>query len=222
MNLRALSGGPVYISDPPEVTNMDVLWPLMLRSGRLLRCDNVGVPTEDCLLVDAAATRVPLKVQNRAGDAGLVGLFHVSQDGEPVSGCFRPSDVDALAGDKFAVWAHGSRQGRCLARDEAWQVDLQPATSQVFVVAPIRDGFAPIGVIDKIVSPKTISFWRQRPDEVRLLLIERGMFVAYCQTKPRQVRIEGRPAPFEHHEGWLQLQVPEASQSGSLDVTILL
>ncbi len=48
--LRAISGGPVYISDKLGGTDKDQLWPLMEEDGRLLMCDAPGQPVQSQLM----------------------------------------------------------------------------------------------------------------------------------------------------------------------------
>ena len=48
--LRAMSGGPVYISDQIGRTKKSVLDPLMYRDGRIIRCDRPAMPSCDCLV----------------------------------------------------------------------------------------------------------------------------------------------------------------------------
>ncbi len=49
---RAVSGGPVYVSDKPDAHDFKLLKKLVLSDGSLLRADNVGRPTRDCLFAD--------------------------------------------------------------------------------------------------------------------------------------------------------------------------
>lgn len=43
--LRAISGGPVYVSDTYDRSRAEILKPLCLEDGRILRCDKPAVPT---------------------------------------------------------------------------------------------------------------------------------------------------------------------------------
>ena len=52
---RAVSGGPVYVSDTPDAHDFKLLRKLVLSDGSVLRADNVGRPTRDCLFADVHA-----------------------------------------------------------------------------------------------------------------------------------------------------------------------
>lgn len=49
---RALSGGPIYISDSVGNHNFDLLKALVLPDGSILRCQFYALPTRDCLFED--------------------------------------------------------------------------------------------------------------------------------------------------------------------------
>lgn len=49
---RAISGGPIYISDTVGNHNIDLLKTLVLPDGSILRCEHYALPTKDCLFAD--------------------------------------------------------------------------------------------------------------------------------------------------------------------------
>ncbi len=49
---RAISGGPVYVSDAPGRHDFDLLRKLVCSDGTVLRCDGPAVPTLDSLCID--------------------------------------------------------------------------------------------------------------------------------------------------------------------------
>jgi raffinose synthase len=49
---RAISGGPIYISDTVGNHNFDLLKKLALPDGTILRCEHYALPTKDCLFAD--------------------------------------------------------------------------------------------------------------------------------------------------------------------------
>ncbi|CAI9779689.1 unnamed protein product [Fraxinus pennsylvanica] len=57
---RAISGGPVYVSDAPGKHNFDLLKKLVLPDGSILRAQLPGRPTKDCLFSDPARDGVSL------------------------------------------------------------------------------------------------------------------------------------------------------------------
>ena len=53
---RAISGGPVYVSDKPGKHSPKILRRLVLPDGSVLRGEHAGRPTRDCLLMDVQVT----------------------------------------------------------------------------------------------------------------------------------------------------------------------
>ncbi|KAK6129335.1 hypothetical protein DH2020_036908 [Rehmannia glutinosa] len=49
---RAISGGPIYVSDSVGKHNFELLKSLVLPDGSILRCDYYALPTRDCLFED--------------------------------------------------------------------------------------------------------------------------------------------------------------------------
>lgn len=75
---RAVSGGPVYVSDAPGKHSFDVLKQLVLPDGHILRCKLPGRPTRDCLFVDVLRDgKSLLKIWNMNSVNGVVGVFHL-------------------------------------------------------------------------------------------------------------------------------------------------
>lgn len=74
---RAISGGPLYVSDAPGKHNFDVLKKMVLPDGSVLRACLPGRPTKDCLFTDPARDGVSLlKIWNMNKYGGVVGVYN--------------------------------------------------------------------------------------------------------------------------------------------------
>ena len=66
---RALSGGPVYVSDAPGAHDFELLQRVVLSDGRVLRAQLPARPTRDCLFSSPLHDgRTALKVDQPAHD----------------------------------------------------------------------------------------------------------------------------------------------------------
>ena len=199
---RAVSGGPVYVSDKPDAHDFALLRKLVLSDGSVARADLPGRPTRDCLFHDPTREDVLLKIFSRNGDAGVVGVFNARYDAEnallPIAGVVRPVDVEGLTGEHFAVYAHSTGEVRALACEDAWELSLPPLTAEVFTVAPIRDGLAPIGLADKFNSGGTIASVARHNGVCDVTLRDGGPFVAWCEREPAAVECDGSALPFTY------------------------
>ena len=197
---RAVSGGPVYVSDKPDAHDFALLHTLVLSNGSVPRADLPGRPTRDCLFYDPTREDVLLKIFSRNGDAGIVGVFNARYEAEsalpPIAGVLRPADVEGLMGDSFAVFAHSTGEVRALAREDTWEISLPPLTSEVFTIVPIVNGFAPIGLADKLNSGGTIASVVYRGGVCEISLRDGGPFVAWCEREPTEVSTGGTALTF--------------------------
>lgn len=85
--LRAMSGGPVYVSDGIGDTDAHYLTVLTDDEGRLNRCDRAAKPTADCLF----GYEDVLKIYNKIGNDYVVGFFNLSNVRKTVT--FKLSDI---------------------------------------------------------------------------------------------------------------------------------
>lgn len=216
---RAVSGGPVYVSDKPGEQNFDLLKKLVLPDGSILRCPQPGLPTRDCLFHDPTREPVLLKIFNiNSAAPAVVGVFNArygaeGAETEPITGVVRPSDVEGIYGERFAVYAHFSGEMRVLERDEAWEITLPQLSCEVFTVAAIDEGFAAIGLVDKLNSGGTVmGDYLTDEGTYDVGLVGSGRFVAYSETRPaavwnETVQDEREDVPFTYDERTKRLEV---------------
>ena len=62
--LRAISGGPIYVSNQIGRSRRDLLMPLVLEDGHILRCDRPGMPTAECIFENPINSGKIFKIQN--------------------------------------------------------------------------------------------------------------------------------------------------------------
>ncbi|TRZ48600.1 hypothetical protein D4S03_09565 [bacterium] len=198
---RAVSGSPIYVSDKPDAHNFDLLRKLVLPDGSVLRASGVGRMTRDCLFHNPTQEDVLLKVFNFNLGSGVIGAFNAraGETAPTLSGVVQPSDVDGLAGEHFAVYAHTSQELRLLERGENWQITLDPLSFEIFTIVPIEDGVAPIGLMDMFNSAGAVLA-KGGDDCGRYAVSLRGggRFLAWCESKPVAVEADGASVPFAY------------------------
>ncbi|XP_022987598.1 probable galactinol--sucrose galactosyltransferase 6 isoform X1 [Cucurbita maxima] len=174
---RAISGGPVYVSDAPGNHNFELLKKLVLPDGSVLRARLPGRPTRDCLFSDPARDGVSLlKIWNLNKFTGVVGIYNcqgAAWNSRERKNTFHDTNSDALTGyvkgrDVHAiseVAADSDWNGDCafyrnlsgelvtLPYNSALPVSLKVLAFDVFTITPIKVlapgfTFAPIGLID--------------------------------------------------------------------------
>ncbi|KAL4654155.1 hypothetical protein ACB092_01G357700 [Castanea dentata] len=174
---RAISGGPIYVSDAPGNHNFELLKKMVLPDGSILRARLPGRPTRDCLFTDPARDGVSLlKIWNMNKYTGVLGVyncqgaawnsierkntFHQTKS-DSLTGYIRGRDVHLIAeaatetnwnGD-CAVYCHRSGELVVLPYNASMPVSLKVLEHDIFTVTPIKVlapgfGFAPLGLIN--------------------------------------------------------------------------
>jgi len=158
--LRAVSGGPIYVSDKIGRSNADILKPLALSDGRILRCERPGVPTEDCLFDNPRTSDSIFKVQNIVNGCGVIAAFNLNEDeGKCVTGTISPKDVCGLKDGEYGIYESFSRKLNVIKFNDSIDISLENADDfRLFIIFPLKDGFGAIGRIDKYISPATIEY----------------------------------------------------------------
>lgn len=171
--LRAISGGPVYVSDMLGRTHPELLEPLVGDDGRILRCDRPAMPSADCIMSDPASSGRVFKVTNVARGAGYVAVFDLDSADGPVSGTVSPSDVPELGEGTYAVWEHFTGEFFILDLSEKQPVSLSdPDDFRLYKFVKLVDGAARFGRTDKFVS--TLTAGLPVPSGVAVLSVSGG------------------------------------------------
>jgi len=221
---RAVSGGPVYITDELGKERPEVLRPLAFSDGRLPMLDEPGQVTRDTLLRDAALEPVPLKVFGRVTrqglTAGVVAAFNVNKSMSIVTGELRAADVEGLlpagGGTRARVAVYRRSDGRALVLGggggQSLPVSLAEGGFDFFTLVPVADGAAVFGLLDKYVGPAAVVSVTRAPDVLEVRLREGGDFGAWLERPPARVELDGRAlsAPAYSYGGRF-LRIPASS-----------
>ncbi|MBQ7591745.1 MAG: alpha-galactosidase [Clostridia bacterium] len=167
--LRALSGGPVYLSDELGRSVREVIMPAVLSDGRIIRLPDPALPVFRCLFDDPRTSGRPYAVFNRCGEYGLLALFDLDSGGRDVRGSFSASDIRGFCGREGDCYVYDwfGKSARLIRRGESIDVTLRgPDGFAYYVFAPKKDGPTVLGLEDKYVMPGT---FRETRDGIRML-----------------------------------------------------
>ncbi len=189
--LRAVSGGPIYVSDPVGKTDPDQLYPLVLSDGRILRGDRPGVVTEDGLMTDPNRESVPLKVWNTVGNVGVVAAVNANLDGVEVHGTVGPGDVPGLSGARFVLFEYFSRGVQVVGADANVRFSLEAQACALYHILPVVGPVTLLGLVDRYLSAAAIADWQQASDRTTVVLLDSGTFGWFAPEAPASVRVNG-------------------------------
>ncbi len=155
---RALSGGPIYVSDKVDRTKREILMPLIFEDGRILRCDKSATPSNDCLTSDPTSNGKPFKIRNVAGEAGLVAAFNIDRSNSTVSGHVSPADAGLPCG-KYAYYEYFTGENGLVEAGEDISITLENNDAfRLYTFLPY-DSEKPMlfGRLDKMVGVKAVT-----------------------------------------------------------------
>ncbi|KAL4442956.1 hypothetical protein ABPG77_008447 [Micractinium sp. CCAP 211/92] len=170
---RAVSGGPIYVSDRPGRHDFQLLHRLVLPDGSVLRCRLPGRPTADCLFADVSRDgTTALKVWNANAVTAVIACFNIqgsaferslrrfnTHDASPpaLAAYVRPGDAPVLAdaAEMFAAYLDSSKDLRLLGAADCLEVRLAGGGgSDVVTLSPVAEAggvlFAPIGLTNML------------------------------------------------------------------------
>lgn len=213
---RALSGGPVYVSDEPGKFDRGVLRQLVVRGGRVLRPERPALPAEAVLFRDPLTEDVPLVIHAINNGVGSIGVFNCRNGGGEQSCAIAPAMVDDLVGDEFIVRMYRDGSVRRSRRGESAKVTLGAHGFEIATVAPIREGVAVLGSLAHFhgaghVASHTVA----APGQHVVWLLEGGQRIGiWCATAPSAVLVDGKALPaskrtYDKKTGMLELKLGE-------------
>ena len=159
--LRAISGGPIYVSDQLGRSNADILRPLALDDGRILRCDRPAMPAKADLARDPEYSGAAFLVQNTCagGRCGVIAAFDLSAEDAAVDGEFSPMDVWGLASaDEYAVYEYFTGEWKIIGASDVYRFTLANQDDfRLYLLVPYENRTAVLGIIDKMIAPLTVT-----------------------------------------------------------------
>ncbi len=205
---RALSGGPVFVSDKPGRHDFALLRRLVLPGGRVPRFPRPCRPPARWLFVDPLRGAEPLVLANASpGGVAVAGFFHCraeTPEGAPstIEASWRAADLPGLgAGREVLIHDPESGVSRVAARG-ASQRDLLPAPGAVAlrVVSPIVGGLvAPLGLRGMPAGAAAIAAVEEiATGSVRVALAYPGNHDIWCRQAPAAAWLDGRRIPVRH------------------------
>ncbi|RWR94064.1 galactinol--sucrose galactosyltransferase [Cinnamomum micranthum f. kanehirae] len=160
---RAISGGPIYVSDSVGKHDFELLKSLVLPDGTILRCEFYALPTRDCLFEDPLHNgKTMLKIWNLNKFTGVLGAFNCQGGGwcrkERKNRSFsefshavttkaaatniewgkgkNPIPIEGV--ESFAVYFFQAKKLVLTAPNENLEITLDPFDFELLTVSPVK------------------------------------------------------------------------------------
>lgn len=202
---KAVSGGPVYLSDHPDRFVPEHIWPLCFDDGELLRPLAPASPLEDSLFLDPYEEAKPFRVIAPLSDrSAIIVNYNLTEPERPVSGNVRREDY-AQAGcmlpengswdiPREGLVLYDWETGNACRLEDSFGFEMPNFGSRLFIVSPVRQGWAVIGRPDKFLSPAAVEVLKSGRTELVLRVKEAGPILIWnVDGKPEseEARIDG-------------------------------
>ncbi len=198
---KAISGGPIMFSDNPDLMNLDLIKSLCLEDGTILRCENPALPCVDSLFKDCLKEDTLLKLYNNNNDIGVLGIFHCNENDKSINDSWSPSMNPKLKVAEFAVWHYQAQKLEKLSLKQTSEIKLDKADWEILTLSPIKNNFAPLGLLDKINGSNAIISYKQVAENKWECIMKAGGKIGfYSKTKPKEIIINGKQIKFSYNE----------------------
>lgn len=202
---KAISGGPVYLSDSPVDFVKENILPLIDEEGRIFRPKAPAIPTPESVITnplkDGKAYRVFAPTGNEAVSLICYNL-NTSPSYQQVETTISLADYslrETMSGkaapqaERILLYDWEKQTAEVLTADK--QIALEGFTDRLFHLCPIRNGWAVVGIQEKFLSPATVEVISSSPRQLKLNVLCPGNLRVWAEGNSQQ---ELRTIPVSH------------------------
>ena len=220
--LRAVSGGPVYISDKIGDTNADVLRPLIYEDGKLLMMERSAKPTEDCIFKDPKKEGV-LKLYNtgrqgqiRAGGIVVYNLLETSQ-----KYFISPTDIKGIEeSNQYVMYEYFTKEYSIVSRDSKIEREIDKNGYAWYILLPYEKFGACLGLIDKYVGFTAVEEIIYGEDFISIIVHEGGTIGWICTNEVKEICVNGKTITeqMKRKEDLLLIHLPKSNHKQAMTI----
>ena len=207
--LRAVSGGPVYVSDRIGDTVRDAVMPICFEDGRLLRMKRTALPSTDCMFTDPLKEGL-VKLTNLAecGIAGKCGgavaVYNLTEKEQTAK--LSAADIfDLPEGRYLCMDVMAKKILGLVSREESLTIAVDKDGFALYLFIPFDGESSVLGLMDKYISFLGLEDVKQLPDGFIATAKESGCFGFYTTKHVQSVKINGVEQRVDSEENGLHL-----------------
>ena len=209
---RAISGGPVYVSDRVGEHDYALIDMLTDKDGCILKAEGTARPTMDCLFADPNKDKSLFKIYNHNKYNSVVGVFAFDEQ-EEKRGTVKAGDAEEIPTDSGAQYAaYSQKENRTYyleSETEGIAVALRPRQFDLITLAKVEDGFAVIGLTNKLNSGGAVKKITKLRDRYILKVSDGGELLIYSKDAVR-VFFGTEECGIEDENGFKRILLPDA------------
>ncbi|MBP0904157.1 Sip1-related alpha-galactosidase [Mariniflexile gromovii] len=192
---RAMSGGPIYLSDVPEHIDDTVLKPLTYTDGLIVGTLAPAVPLPESLMqdpyFDGKAFRVIAPLKNKTA---AIMAVNMNQDDKELTTQVSIKDYPFAGGmmqpyqglwevPKGGILLYDYYKGSAQILKDAYQFTMGSRRERLLLLSPIQHGWSIIGRPDKYLSASTFELLKMDNKSVKIQMVEDGPILIWTDNK---------------------------------------
>ena len=202
---KAISGGPVYLSDSPVDFVKENILPLIDEEGRIFRPEAPAIPTPESVITNPLKNGKAYRVFAPTGNEAVSLIcynLNTSPSYHQVETTISPADYslrETMSGkaapqaERILLYDWEKQTAEVLTADK--QIALEGFTDRLFHLCPIRNGWAVVGIQEKFLSPATVEVISSSPRQLKLNVLCPGNLRVWAEGNGQQ---ELRTIPVSH------------------------
>lgn len=224
---KAVSGGPIYLSDAPANIDRNLVERLCLSDGHILRAAEPALPAPESIFIDSyRSDRAFRALAPIHRDAAVVVAYNLTSPEIAVRGELTHGDfADAMKllpgadqeSNQVVAFRWNTREGRPLAAGDTWSFEIPTFGDEMFWLARVRNGWAVFGRSDKFLGPAAVATVEATPERLVVRMIEQGPLLFW--TNHEQPRSIGQPEARSLGRGLWLLECLVATGASEIAIT---
>ena len=156
--IKAMSGGPIYVSDKLGRSKKDIIMPTVTEEGRIIRLNTPAMPSPDCLFEDSRENKKAFKLFNRHNENGILAVFNIDKDENPVTARISANDMLIDESREYCVYDWFEKSAFLIDGKDSFEITLNNYDEfKLYLFVPIIDNKAVIGLANKYISVATFE-----------------------------------------------------------------
>lgn len=136
--LRAMSGGPVYVSDAVGDTDPAKILPVCGKDGSICRMDSQAMPTKDCLFVNCEWHAPLQKAYNHKGDAFALAIYNLRHEDGTVTESFKYDVIPGIeTGRDYVAYEYFTKKFSVVNSDTVETVTVELNGVMAYSLYPV-------------------------------------------------------------------------------------
>ena len=213
---RAISGGPIYVSDKVDEHDYDIIAKLTSSDGKIFRAKNTARPTVDSIFSNPAQNKDLFKIFNTNEYNGVVGIFSFDNDSAKTAEVF-PTDIYGYTDGEYVCYSHKDCKAEHLNSRESINVTLSKTEFELLTFAKITDGFAVIGLTNKYNCGGTFDTLQKTDSGYSMHVKDSGILLLYSVKEIKSVNSSEGELPFVSENHFVKILIKSA---GDIDIAL--